>query len=128
MRLQRATKKNPRQLPAGGSPSVSSLSGSEVTLSANVQEHSALVPELVHGRARLGSRGRESRNARHLLVEEDRADFSRERQVLEGSQRGTHPTRGEVEAGVAGEPCALADGVVGPPAPLGRSGVQNGTA
>ena len=49
------SKKNPRQLPAGGSPSVSSLSGSEVTLSANVQEHGALVLELV-GRGRLGSR------------------------------------------------------------------------
>ena len=51
----RAPKKNPRQLPAGGSPNVSSLSGSEVTLSANVQEHGALVLELV-GRGRLGSR------------------------------------------------------------------------
>src|SRR5215218_355481 len=127
MRLQRATKKNPRQLPAGGSPSVSSLSGSEVTLSANVQEHSALVPELVHGGARLGSRGRESRNARHLLVEEERADFSRERQVLDGSPTGNHTNLGEVEVRVAGEACALADGVVGAPGTLGRSEVQNGT-
>ena len=54
-RPRHAPKKNPRQFPAGGSPSVSSLSGSEVTLSANVQEHSALVLELV-GRGRLGSR------------------------------------------------------------------------
>src|SRR4026207_954645 len=71
------SKKNPWQLPAGGSPSVSSLSGSEVTLSANVQEHRALVLELVEG-GRLRSRRRQSESARELLVEEKRADFSRE--------------------------------------------------
>src|SRR3954471_15390494 len=77
------TKKNPRQLPAGGFPSVSSLSGSEVTLSANVQVNSALVLELV-GRGRLRStstedrgRGGEARASAVLLVEEERADFSR---------------------------------------------------
>ena len=42
--------------------SVSSLSGSEVTLSANVQEDSALVPELVDG-GRL--RSRRSQKAAH---------------------------------------------------------------
>jgi hypothetical protein len=77
------SKKNPQQLPAGGSPSVSSLSGSEVTLSANVQEHSALVLELVDG-GRLGSRRRQGACTRELLVEEEGTDFSRERQVLDG--------------------------------------------
>ena len=35
-RIMENPKKNPRQLPAGGSPSVSRLSGSEVTLSAKL--------------------------------------------------------------------------------------------
>src|ERR1043165_2827107 len=92
--------KNPRQLPAGGSPSVSSLSGSEVTLSANVQEHSALVLELVHS-GRLGSRGCRTDSAGELLVEEERADFSRERQVLDGSPASDHAYLGNVEVRVA---------------------------
>src|SRR5215217_3782888 len=104
MRLQRATKKNPRQLPAGGSPSVSSLSGSEVTLSANVQEHSALVPELVD-RSRFGSRRRQNGRARHLLVEEERADFSREGQVLDRSPAGNHTNLRKVVAGITGKVC-----------------------
>ena len=98
------TKKNPRQLPAGGSPSVSSLSGSEVTLSANVQEHSALVLELVDG-GRLRSRNWQNGSARELLVEEERADFSRERQVLDGSPTGDHTNLGKVVVRVAGIVC-----------------------
>src|SRR5204862_3675932 len=93
--------KNPRQLPAGGSPSVSSLLGSEVTLSANVQEHSALVLELVEG-GRLRSRHRQNGSARELLVEEERADFSRERQVLDGSPAGDHANLSDVEVRVTG--------------------------
>src|SRR3954465_13675394 len=100
----RAPKKNPRQLPAGGSPSVSSLSGSEVTLSANVQEHGALVLELVHG-GRLGSRSCQSGSARELLVEEERADFSRERQVLDGSPAGDDTNLGNVVVRVAAIVC-----------------------
>ena len=80
--------------------SVSSLSGSEVTLSANVQEHSALVPELVEG-GRLRSRRRQNGSACELLVEEERADFSRERQVLDGSPTGDHTNLGNVVVGVA---------------------------
>jgi len=47
--------------------SVSSLSGSEVTLSANVQEHSALVLVLVE-RGRLGRRTCQDASTRELLV------------------------------------------------------------
>jgi hypothetical protein len=63
--------KNPRQLPAGGSPSVSSLSGSEVTLSANVQEDRALVLELVD-RCRLRGAGAVAKgHASRVAVEGD---------------------------------------------------------
>ena len=99
--MSRAAKKNPRQLPAGGSLSVSSLSGSEVTLSANVQEHSALVLELVHERSAWEPRLSERASAGELLVEEERADFSRERQVLDGSPAGDHTNLGNVEVRVA---------------------------
>src|SRR5207244_13238554 len=102
--LQRATKKNPRQLPAGGSPSVSSLSGSEVTLSANVQEHGALVLEVVDS-GRLRSRRSQGGRTGELLVEEERADFSRERQVLDGSPTGDHTNLGNVEVRVAAIVC-----------------------
>src|SRR6266404_6063078 len=98
------TKKNPRQFPAGGSPSVSSLSGSEVTLSANVQEHGALVLELVDS-GRLRSRRSQGGRTGELLVEEERADFSRERQVLDGSPAGDHTNLGNVEVGVAAIVC-----------------------
>ena len=94
------TKEKPRQLPAGGSPSVSSLSGSEVTLSANVQEHSALVLELVDG-GWLGSRRCQAACTRELLVEEERTDFSRERQVLDGSPARHHTDLSDVEVWVA---------------------------
>jgi hypothetical protein len=120
-------KEKPPAVSCRGPPSVSSLSGSEVTLSANVQEHSALVPELVD-RGRLRSRRSENRNARHLLVEEERADFSRERQVLDGSPTGNHTNLGNVVVRVAGKACALADGVVGAPRTLGRGDVQHGAA
>src|SRR5204863_7569098 len=94
------TKKTPRQLPAGGSPSVSSLSGSEVTLSTNVQEHSALVPVFVE-RGRLGSRRCQNASTRELLVEEECTDFSRERQVLDGSPAGDRTHHRNIEVWVA---------------------------
>src|SRR6188472_2001371 len=97
--------KNPRQLPAGGSSSVSSLSGSEVTLSANVQVDSALVLELIDS-GRLGSRRCNGSKARELLVEEERTDFSRERQVLDGSPAGDHTDLGNIEVRVAAIVCA----------------------
>src|SRR5207248_10487898 len=96
--------KNPRQLPAGGSPSVSSRSGSEVTLSANVPEDGALVLELVHG-GRLGSRGCQVGSDRQLLVEDVRADFSRERQVLDGSPTGGQAKLGNVVVPIAAVVC-----------------------
>src|SRR5438445_7528113 len=96
--------KTPRQFPAGGSPSVSSLSGSEVTLSANVQEHGALVLELVDS-GRLRSRRSQGGRTGELLVEEERADFSRERQVLDGSPTGDHTNLGNVEVRVAAIVC-----------------------
>src|SRR5437660_10355151 len=97
-------KEKPRQFPAGGSPSVSSLSGSEVTLSANVQEHGALVLELVDS-GRLRSRRSQGGRTSELLVEEERTDFSRERQVLDGSPTGDHANLGNVEVGVAAIVC-----------------------
>src|SRR5437899_1764989 len=118
--------KNPRQLPAGGSPSVSSRSGSEVTLSANVQEDGALILELVHG-GRLGSRGCQGGSARELLIEEERADFSRERQVLDGSPTGGQTNLGKVVVRVAGVVCrhGLAGVVVRAPLALGRGDVES---
>src|SRR5215213_8400644 len=96
--------KNPRQLPAGGSPSVLSLSGSEVTLSANVQEHSALIAELVGGiRLRAGRTRRRRHRTCHLLVEEERTDFSRERQVLDRSPAGDRTDHRGIEVRIAGE-------------------------
>ena len=92
--------KNPRQLPAGDSPRVSSLSGSEVALSANVQVDRALVLELVK-RGRLRSSGGEHRAARHLLVEVEPHHFGRERQVLDRSPAGDHTHLSDVEVGVA---------------------------
>src|SRR3954462_10238735 len=112
--------KNPRQLPAGGFPSVSSLSGSEVTLSANVQVDSALVLVLVQG-GRLGSRGCQDGSARELLIKEERTDFSRERQVLDGSPAGDNTNLGNVVVRVAGIICRhdLAGVVAGAPLTLG---------
>src|SRR6185295_10263410 len=92
-------KSNRRQFPAGGSLESVRRSGSEVALSANVQEDGALVLELIQSR-RLRSGSSEVRAARHLLVEEERADFSRERQVLDGSPAGDHTNLSDVEVGV----------------------------
>ena len=54
---------------------------------------------------RLGSREPADGSARELLVEEERADFSRERQVLDGSPAGDHTNLGNVEVGVAAIVC-----------------------
>src|ERR1700752_1634418 len=86
-------RKTPGSCLAGGFPDVSSLSGSEVTLSANVQVHRALVLELVH-ECRLWSRDRQNGSACELLVEEERTDFSRERQVPDRSPAGDHTNLG----------------------------------
>ena len=53
----------------------------------------------------LGAASCRSDSARELLVEEERADFSRERQVLDGSPAGDHTNLGNVEVGVAGIVC-----------------------
>src|SRR4030095_9847551 len=92
---------NPQRFPAGGSVESVRRSRSEVALSANVQEDGALVLELVHG-GRLRSRGRQGGSARELLIEEERANFSRERQVLDGSPTGDHTNLGKIEVRVAG--------------------------
>ena len=95
--------KSPRQFPAGGFAGVSSLSGSEVALNANVQEDRALVLELVHGyRLRsCDSRTDRADSARELLVEEERTDFTRERQVLDGSPTGDNANLSNVVVRVA---------------------------
>src|SRR5439155_13122601 len=80
--------------------SVSSLSRSEVTLSANVQEHSALVLVLVEDAGRLRSRCSQHGRTRELLVEEEGTDFSRERQVLDGSPARDHTDLSDVEVRV----------------------------
>ena len=92
--------KNPRQLPAGGFPRVSSLLGSEVALSADVQEDGALV--LVFELSiRLRRVVGDGRSTSVLLVEEERTDFARECQVLDGSPTGDHANNlGNVEVGV----------------------------
>lgn len=59
----------------------------EIALSTKVYEYRALVLELVDS-GRLGSRRCQGGSARELLVEEERADFSRERQILDGSPAG----------------------------------------
>ena len=121
------TKKNPRQLPAGGFPRVSSLSGSEVTLSANVQEHSALVLELVES-GRLRRRRGQGRRTGELLVEEERTDFTRERQVLDGSPAGGETNLGNIVVRVAAvvQRHGLTSVVVGAPLALGRSQIRRG--
>src|SRR6185369_17258944 len=91
---------SPRQFPAGGFPGVSSLSGSEVALNANVQEDSALVLVLVPC-GRLGSRPGQNGRTRELLVEEERTDFTQGRQVLDGSPTRDQTDLSDVEVGVA---------------------------
>src|SRR4029450_981551 len=46
-----------------------------------------------------------TKGARELLVQEERPDFSRERQVLDGSPTGDHTNLGNVEVGVAAIVC-----------------------
>jgi hypothetical protein len=49
----------------------------------------------------LGAAAAQNGRARELLVEEERADFSRERQVLDGSPAGGQPTWANVVVRVA---------------------------
>src|SRR5712664_448093 len=97
------TKKKPRQFPAGGFAwRLVRRSGSEVTLSANVEGHGVLVLVLVDGR-RLGSRrGQDSRTS-ELLVEGGPQDFGRERQVLDGSPAGNKTKHRDVEVRITSE-------------------------
>src|SRR5712664_2994928 len=95
------TKKNPRQFPAGGFAwRLVRRSGSEVTLSANVEGHGVLVLILVEGR-RLGSHWSQSGGAGELLVEVEPHHFGRERQVLDRSPAGDHAELRDVEVRVA---------------------------
>src|SRR5712664_536923 len=109
------TKKKPRQFPAGGFAwRLVRRSGSEVTLSANVEGHGVLVLVLIDGR-RLGSRrGQDSRTS-ELLVEGGPQDFGRERQILDGSPAGNKTKHRDVEVRITGEIRAynLASRVVG---------------
>src|SRR6476620_4760616 len=76
--------------------------GSEVALNADVQGDGVLVLELVGG-ARLGSRSRQYRSALELLVEAEVHDFSRERQILDGSPAGDDTGLIDIEVRVTNE-------------------------
>src|SRR6266702_7193719 len=77
-------------------------SGSEVTLSANVEGHGVLVLEHINRRRLRSSRGRERRTG-ELLVEGGPHDFGRERQVLDRSPAGHDADLGDVEVRVTAE-------------------------
>src|SRR5437868_3322069 len=80
-------------------------SGSEVTLSANVEGHGVLVLELVGDATRLRSTRSSSRRdgAGVLLIEVGPHDFRRERQVLDRSPAGNQAELRHVEVRVAAE-------------------------
>src|SRR5712664_475252 len=100
------TKKNPRQFPAGGFAwRLVRRSGSEVTLSANVEGHGVLVLELVDSRG-LGSRRAQDSRTSELLVEVGPHDFGRERQVLDRSPASDHADLGDVEVRITAVVCA----------------------
>ena len=71
---------------------------------------------------RLRSSRREGRSTRHLLVEEEGAEFGRERQVLDGGPTGNHTKLSDVEVGVAG----VVAGVVGSVSCLTSVGCREG--
>src|ERR1700741_2748024 len=89
-----------------------SRSGSEVTLSADVERNGVLVLELVGG-VRLRRHVGERRSAGELLVEPEVHDFRRERQVLDRSPASYNTNLIDVEVGVAGVVSRLGSGATG---------------
>ena len=102
--MVKSRKENPQQFPAGGFSECLKSFGIRSYADANVQEHGALVLEVVDSGS-ASEPPQRSGSARELLVEEERADFSRERQVLDGSPAGDHTNLGNVEVGVAAIVC-----------------------